>query len=329
MDTQLLTANDRDIQCAADLLNGGGTVAVPTETVYGLAADARNPAAVNKIFTAKQRPNNHPLIVHIHDLAQLSLVCSEVPEVALQLAAKFWPGPLTLILPKHPQMPDEVTGGLSTIGVRMPAHPVLRSILANGDLIVAAPSANPHKQLSPTSAQQVLKSLSGRINAVLDGGICHVGLESTIVDLGSEQAQLYPRVLRAGPITPSQLSRAIGRSVQGYEAHQQAVPGNIEQHYQPKGRLTTVTTDDVIAHLSQWPQNTACLWHSDAVAEQLSTVTAPNLFSISADKPAYAQALYRMLYEIDQVGFTHIWVEQPPQSEQWADVNDRLRRASA
>ncbi|MDM7861504.1 L-threonylcarbamoyladenylate synthase [Alteromonas sp. ASW11-36] len=329
MNTQLFSADEQDTKRAAEILKAGGTVAVPTETVYGLAADAQNPTAVNKIFTAKQRPNNHPLIVHIHDIAQLSQICSSVPEVALELAEQFWPGPLTLILPKHPSMPDEVTGGMTTIGVRMPAHPVLRKILAEGDLVVAAPSANPHKQLSPTSAQQVLESLAGRIDAVVDGGFCQVGLESTIVDLGSIEAQQSPRVLRAGPITPTQLSAAIGRSVLGYQEHQQSVPGNIEQHYQPKGRLTLVTTDDIVAHISKWPGNTACLWYSDTVAAHLTTVTPPNLYSISHDKAAYAQALYRMLYEIDQVGYDHIWVEQPPLSEQWADVNDRLRRASA
>lgn len=331
LNTQFLTDSKDDLQRAAHLLQSGGTVAVPTETVYGLAANARDPEAVAKIFSAKKRPSNHPLIVHIHSIEQLHQLCTQVPEQAYILAKAFWPGPLTMILPKHDKSLDAVTGGLDSIGVRMPAHSLLRELLREGDLVVAAPSANPHKQLSPTTAQQVFNELKGKINAVVDGGACEVGLESTIIDLSKVIENESPRVLRAGPITANQLAEALQQEVISYRAHQQQVPGNIKQHYQPNSPLSVMTTEALCLATQQWPLDTACVFYSDTLANQFGqqALESEKLKQLSEHKSSYAKALYSALYELDQLGAQRIWVEQPPQTEEWEDVNDRLKRASA
>lgn len=221
LNTQQLSAmTPADIECAAQLLKQGQLVAIPTETVYGLAADATQPEAVKQIFSAKGRPANHPLIVHLGSAEQLSEWATDIAPEAYQLAEAFWPGPLTLLLPKAKQVSPVVTGGLESVGIRVPAHPVLLDILKTHRLAVAAPSANPYKKLSPTSAQQVLDGLNGRLAAVLDGGECQHGLESTIVDLTSKPF----RVLRAGPITASELSAVLGQEVLQPQVHQVAVP---------------------------------------------------------------------------------------------------------
>ncbi|WP_100658132.1 L-threonylcarbamoyladenylate synthase [Alteromonas flava] len=326
--TQFLRSDEPGIAQAAAILVQGGTVAVPTETVYGLAADATNPAAVAKIFSAKQRPNNHPLIVHIHSLEQLDSICRDIPSVARQIAEHFWPGPLTLILKKSPLIGAAVTGELDTIGVRMPAHPVFREILKRGELIVAAPSANPHKQLSPTSAQQVFNELNSKIDAVIDGGACEVGLESTILDISNYPTQPL-RILRAGPITAQQLSESLQLPVQSYRSHQLQVPGNIKQHYQPKGRLQVKTTQELADALTQWPEHTACVHYSTELTREIGNKKIDGFVQLSAEKASYARNLYQSLYQLDNQGFAHIWVEQPPSDEAWDDVNDRLTRAQA
>ena len=201
----LLLNGDEAVNQAVQLLQQGECVALPTETVYGLAADAANAQAVDKIFAAKGRPKNHPLIVHIPDVSHLEKWAADIPATAYALAEQFWPGPLTLLLKKAPHVDGVVTGGLDTIALRVPAHPLFLSVLAQLDSGLAAPSANRYKQLSPTIAEQVSKGLQGRIAAVLDGGPCAHGLESTIVDLVSD----LPRILRAGPITKQQLDVAL------------------------------------------------------------------------------------------------------------------------
>lgn len=340
LDTQLLDSSQNSIRIAADIIKAGGVVAVPTETVYGLAADASNATAVNRIFEAKNRPNNHPLIIHIHSLSQLQQLAIKIPTECHLLAKSFWPGPLTMLLQKSEMVLDAVTGNLSSVGIRMPNHPVLKALLAQGDLYVAAPSANPHKKLSPTTAQQVFNELNGRIDAVIDGGPCDVGLESTIVDLtnlsnsNEKTKPSAPKILRAGPITRQQISASLGVNVQSYESHDHQVPGNIEQHYQPKGRLEVIDTEQVIKMLPKWPKSAACLWFSSTLEQSLSNTEgtiATNLAfkQIAAAKQGYAQALYNALYQLDQHGFSTIYVERPPQSEEWLDVNDRLNRAGA
>lgn len=316
--TQLLSATT-DLALAADLLRAGELVAVPTETVYGLAANASDPAAVAKIFTAKGRPANHPLIVHIGHLAQLSDWAANVPAQAQLLAQAFWPGPLTLLLPKAAQVSPVVTGGKDSIGIRMPAHPVLLSLLQSTGLAVAAPSANPYKKLSPTSAAQVMAGLSGRIAAVLDGGDCSVGLESTIVDLTAEQ----PQVLRAGPISAAELEAVLGVPVSTPKSHNVAVPGNVKAHYQPGKPLKIFDKTELLTLLTQDATDIICLYQSAEIAG----LDLPNSRRLPADKAGYARLLYRSLFEADALAGTKIYLEQPPQTAEWDDVNDRLRRA--
>ncbi|OOE49337.1 threonylcarbamoyl-AMP synthase [Salinivibrio kushneri] len=319
MKTQLLSAQcSTDLTQAAELLKAGEQVAVPTETVYGLAADASNPDAVAGIFTAKGRPANHPLIVHLGDVASITGWATAIPDEAYKLASAFWPGPMTLLLPRAEHISPVVTGGLDTIGLRVPAQPVLLDLLATHQLAVAAPSANPYKKLSPTTAEQVVHGLGGKIAAVIDGGPCQHGLESTIVDLTKRPF----RVLRAGPITASELSAVLGETVDAPEQHDTVVPGNVGSHYQPNTRLQMVAAD--LSDLpAPHPEKRAALLHfGDApTRDDLVCIAMPD------DAARYGQALYHQLAQADKLGVDEIWLAQPPHGEAWLAVHDRLRRA--
>ena len=329
MNTLLLNASsDNDVLLAANLLKAGHLVAIPTETVYGLAANAHDDKAVESIFTAKGRPANHPLIVHIGRLEQLHKLACDIPAVAFTLARAFWPGPLTLLLNKAPQMNNVVTGGLDTIGVRMPDHPVSLPMLNNYDLMVAAPSANLYKKLSPTGAEQVFNSLRGKISAVLDGGPCEVGLESTIVDLTLFNATGEIFIRRSGHVTAKQISEAIGIQVNAWKPHNVPVPGNVSAHYQPCSRLLLKRTEQILAALdtaSDLSIGFAC--HTRRLKEKLNSLTHPSI-PLPADKQGFARNLYAALYQLDKTGVEQIWLELPPQSDDWTDVNDRLMRAA-
>ncbi len=305
------------------LLRAGRLVAVPTETVYGLAADASNAKAVRRIFAAKQRPADHPLIVHIAGPNQLSRWARDTPDSAWRLAEAFWPGPLTMLLHKAGAVPPDVTGGRPTIGLRVPDHPVLLQMLTTLDGGLAAPSANPYKRLSPTTADQVIAGLDGRIDAVLDGGPCAVGLESTIVDLTGAT----PRILRAGPITQAQLRDALGIAVAFPQQHHDAVPGNVAVHYQPRTPLYLFDTDTLHARLAQLPTDAGiALAHtSDDLPASTGVLRALRL---PADKPGFARAMYNALHALDQIGANAIWLERPPVEDAWCDVHDRLSRAA-
>lgn len=321
MNTLLLQAERADhLALAGHLLKAGQLVAVPTETVYGLAADASNPEAVAAIFAAKQRPRNHPLILHIGDLQQLDQWVKAVPDWVEPLARQFWPGPLTLLLDKHPRVSDVVTGGLPTIGVRIPQHPTLLSLLRQHQLAVAAPSANPYQKLSPTRAEHVMAGLNGRIAAVLDGGPCQVGTESTILRVTPEGAE----ILRAGPITASALQRHLAVPVRDFAPHRVAVSGNHKVHYRPNRPLSLITQAELQA---QWPRlddTTGLLLHAaDWPAQGGHRIAMP------ADHQGYRQALYGALYRLDQTpGVARIWVEAPPTGPEWLDIWDRLQRAA-
>lgn len=320
MNTEFLVANNpEDLSRAALLLHHGELVAVPTETVYGLAANAANPLAVAKIFEAKGRPADHPLIVHIADLALLQKFAVNIPEMAYQLAEAFWPGPLTLLLPKAPAVSLVVTGGLETIGIRMPAHPALLSLLQEAQLAVAAPSANLYKKLSPTRASQVMHSMAGRIAAVLDGGPCQHGLESTIVDLTTAEI----RILRTGPISATQISAVLGRSVQTPEIHQVKVSGNVGAHYQPNTPVYVLKTPQLQEQLACSSASTAVLYYSDLVLPKVAYQQR-----LASDAATYGQQLYHQLFRADQHAVAKILVELPPQLAGWEAIHDRLRRAA-
>ncbi len=318
--TLLLDANNaNDLAQAARLLRAGELVAVPTETVYGLAADARQPAAVRAIFAAKNRPADHPLIVHLGDAAQLADWAVDIPPAACTLIERFWPGPLTLVLHKAPGVDAVVTGGHATVALRMPAHPALLALLQTSGLAVAAPSANPHKRLSPTSAAHVMESMAGRLAAVLDGGECTLGIESTILDLTGD----VPQVLRAGPVTASAIAECLGCPVATPSQHSVAVPGNMPEHYQPRTPVRLKTAQEIVQD-ADFPVARILL---SLDANQAGFTPALTRVMPRA-KPAYARLLYRALHEADRLQVREIWVESPPATEEWADVIDRLLRAS-
>ena len=319
MNTLVLDARrSDDIALAGHFLRQGKLVAVPTETVYGLAADASNPDAVSAIFTAKGRPADHPLIVHVHSIDAIADWACDIPDYAWQLAHAFWPGPLTLLLKKAPQVSNVITGGLDSIGLRMPAHPALLSVLKQQQLAVAAPSANRYKKLSPTSCEQVLAGLQGRIDAVLDGGFCQHGVESTIVDLTDQTIQ----IVRAGPITASQLTAVLQQEVAQPTQHQVKVAGNVAAHYQPNAPLICMSTAQLTERINAATADIAVLHYSPL--PQGNKVHSMPMPPSAAD---YASALYRSLYLADKAKVREIWCEQPPQGEDWLAVHDRLRRA--
>jgi L-threonylcarbamoyladenylate synthase len=317
--TILLNADlEADMAQAIHLLKEGKLVAVPTETVYGLAADARQPDAVQAIFAAKQRPENHPLIVHLGDVAQLEDWAVHIPSEARQLAESFWPGPLTLVLRKAPWVNPLITGGRDTVALRMPAHHALIKLLKQSGLALAAPSANPHKCLSPTSASHVLATMSGKLAAVLDGGQCSVGIESTILDMTSPE----PRVLRSGPITANLLSAHLGRHICQPKNHPVAVPGNIAVHYRPNTPLLLKTAIQMDTDPGYPVVRLLLSGQPGLPGTQIHlTKIMPH------DKEEYARRLYRTLYEVDQLAAKEIWVELPPLKDEWLDVHDRLKRA--
>lgn len=326
INTRLLdAASAADVAEAERMLRAGRLVAVPTETVYGLAADAARANAVRGIFAAKRRPTGHPLIVHLASADRLSAWAIDIPPAARVLADAFWPGPLTMLLHKSPRVPADVTGGRVSVGLRVPDHPVLMRLLERLDTGLAAPSANPHKQLSPTTAAHVMAGLRGRIDAVLDGGPCRVGLESTIVDLTGPR----PRIVRAGPIDREQLQSTLGVDVDVPEAHSVVVPGNMRVHYRPATLLQVLERDELVQRLH-------ALDHTARIAvvsygDRLRRVPAGvrRQVCMPADKADYARELYDVLHRLDHDTLEAIWLQSPPTDEAWRDVHDRLQRASA
>ena len=315
---------------AAAILRAGGLVAFPTETVYGLGTDARNPAAVARIFAAKGRPQDHPLIVHLPDAEWLAQWAREIPAAALDLAAAFWPGPLTLILKRAPGVPDCVTGRQDTVGLRIPGHPVALELLKafagkeGGRAFsgVAAPSANKFGRISPTTAEHVSAELGPAVDAVLDGGECRVGIESTIVDLSRGRAVL----LRPGIITQAQIAAVLGAEVGLADAAAPRVPGALDSHYAPRTPLYLVAAAELPLRISiLGGKKLAVLARADALSglNEVSWRVAPR------DAAAYAHELYASLRRLDALGCAVILVEAPPAEAEWQGVNDRLKRASS
>ncbi|WP_439628453.1 L-threonylcarbamoyladenylate synthase [Gemmata sp.] len=305
------------IERAAAVLRTGRLVAFPTETVYGLGANALDAAAVRGIFAAKGRPPSNPVIVHVHEPSQVRNVAADWPEAAAKLAAAFWPGPLTLVVPKLPTVPDEVTAGGPTVAVRCPRHPVARALIAAAGVPVAAPSANRSTELSPTLAEHVLKGLNGRIDLVLDGGPCTGGIESTVVDVTGPVA----RLLRPGLVTVAMLEAVVGPLAVGANPDSVArSPGLMARHYSP--RTPVVLAEDADAEHRRL---------RDAGFRVISV--GVDLFSdhrsISGDPVEYAAELYAVLHELDDGGFDRIVVALPPDAPEWAAVRDRLTRAAA
>lgn len=333
METALLNGKrEEEIMEAAVLLKAGGLVAIPTETVYGLAANALNGNAVKRIFEAKGRPQDNPLIVHIASLDTLPKLVATVPDEALALANRFWPGPLTIILPKASCIPDEVSAGLETVAVRFPSHPVARAIIQASGLPLAAPSANTSGRPSPTKAEHVLHDLSGKIEAVVDGGDCGVGLESTVISLAGDR----PRLLRPGGVTHEQLEEVLG-SVEIDPAVTHAVqknavvssPGMKYKHYSPKARVVILKGggEDYIRYVNAHKrEGTAALcYNEDAAALQVPAVS----LGPEEDGEEQARRLFDALRTIDQMGATLAYARCPKQTGVGLAVYNRLIRAAA
>jgi len=319
-----------EIERAAAILRAGGLVAFPTETVYGLGADASNPAAVAKIFAAKGRPQDHPVIVHLARIELLPLWAREFPAAAQTLAAAFWPGPLTLILKRAAGVSDCVTGGQDTVGLRIPGHPVALELLRAfaGDeggrafSGVAAPSANKFGRISPTTAEHVRAELGAAVETVLDGGECGVGIESTIVDLSRGRAVL----LRPGAITLAQIAAVLGAEVELPDAAAPRVSGALDSHYAPRTPLHLVPAAELPAKLVALRGKKLAVLARAAAPPGLKDVnwqTAPR------GAAGYAHELYASLRRLDALGCAAILVEAPPSAPEWQGVNDRLRRASS
>jgi L-threonylcarbamoyladenylate synthase len=314
------------IALAVEALRRGGLVALPTETVYGLAADAGNEAALRRIFAAKGRPADHPVIVHVVNANALAEWAEPVPAGARRLAAAFWPGPLTLVLRRRPQVSALITGGQDTLGLRAPAHPWAQALLRAFGGGVAAPSANRFGRISPTTAQHVIDELgvqpAGAVDVVLDGGPCPVGIESTIVDLSG----VRPRLLRPGAITRDQIESVLGETLQDADAAAPRASGGLEKHYAPRTRLDVVALAELPGRvLALSPQPVAVLAPGAAppAANLRLHLAAPN------DPVAYARSLYDHLRRLDASGAARLLVARPPAGPAWEAIHDRLKRASA
>ncbi len=312
-----------DIVHAARLLTQGEVVAIPTETVYGLAGNALDDAAIQKIYAAKGRPANNPLIVHIADTAAMDAVAQDIPDIARQLATAFWPGPLTLVLPKRGHIPASVTAGLPTVGVRVPDHALTRTLLQSLSFPLAAPSANPFGYISPTTAAHVQLQLGDKIPYILDGGPCTAGIESTIVGFEDGLAVIY----RLGAIPPDAILKVISSlRVHTHEPNKPLSPGMLPYHYSPQTRF--VLCEDIAAILGNYEAAKVGIL---SLQQQFATIPAAHQFQLSpsGDLAEAAQNLYRYLHQLDALNLSVIVAERMPQTGLGMSINDRLQRAAA
>jgi len=328
------------IEKAADAIRTGGLVAFPTETVYGLGADAMNGDAVARIFAAKGRPAWNPVIVHVANIADARLLAAQWPDDASVLSQSLWPGPVTLVLQKAPQVPDIVSAGLPNVGIRIPAHPVALALLEAAGRPIAAPSANRFSEVSPTTAAHVIRSLGDRVDTVLDGGPSGVGIESTVIDLTGD----VPCVLRPGMVSRDRIELLLGREVDyrrsddlesAADGRAQASPGTAARHYAPRAEVWLFESVDIeslqAALSSRLDDDTnnslrvrALLIHTrdGAIAGRMERRRMP------ATPELYARELYRELHDADDAGVVLLLIELPPRHDVWIAVHDRLTRAS-
>ncbi len=330
MKTERLT--EKDLERAAELLREGGLVGIPTETVYGLGANGLNEEAVGRIFEAKGRPQDNPLILHIPTGEWLIRYCKEIPQAAFDLASAFWPGPLTMILKARDMIPKRVTAGLETVGMRCPAHPLCRAVLTAAGVPVAAPSGNTSGRPSPTKAEHMLEDMDGKINGILDGGPCTVGVESTIVDL----TVWPPRVLRPGGVTLEQLREVLGnvevdegvfRLMESGESPR--APGMKYRHYAPKAPVTVVrgapeqTADYIEAELTE-KSGVICFEEYEG---RFSGHTVYTIGSVG-DLSQQARLLFDALRAFDHSDVTEIWAQGPEDQGLGLAINNRLNKAA-
>jgi L-threonylcarbamoyladenylate synthase len=312
---------------AVRLLEAGQLVAFPTETVYGLGADAENPEAVARIFAAKGRPSNHPVIVHVVDGADVGYWAAEVPEAAQKLIDAFWPGPLTIILKRAAHIPAAVAGGQDSLGLRCPSHPVAQALLSRfrrGRGGIAAPSANKFGQVSPTTAEHVRDEFEGTVY-VLEGDGVDIGIESSIVDL-SRIDEVGPVLLRPGAITAAMMADVLGTMPLAPDAAAPRASGTLKAHYAPRTPLTLASPDQLPRYLAALPGDGRLAWVG---ATQVSNDPRCVFVPAPATPDAYAQALYGLLRKLDKEGFSRLVFEPVPDAHDWDGVRDRLGRAAA
>jgi L-threonylcarbamoyladenylate synthase len=313
-----------EIETAVQALRDGELVAFPTETVYGLGANAQNPAAVRKIFEAKGRPTSHPVIVHLDSPRFLHRWVREVPETATRLAERFWPGPLTMVMPRAPNVHDVVTGGQDTVAIRVPSHPMAQQLLTAFGGGIAAPSANRYGKLSPTRAEHVREELGDSVKVILDGGECQIGLESTIVSFEGQNV----RLLRPGGITAAQIRQVVGELLIGANLESPRVPGGTPSHYAPTTPMAIVPAGEIDAHaaaLSEGGRRVA------ALAQRLPLKAHKYVTWINAGRrpEQYGHDLYANLRTLDKAGCQQILVQDVPEGEPWDAIRDRLLRAAS
>jgi len=327
---------DQAIEAAAQRLLEGRLVAFPTETVYGLGANALNPDAIARVYAVKGRPANHPVIVHLAPGAELSFWARTMTRQAQELITAFWPGPLTLILPRSAHVPDAVTGGQDTVGLRCPAHPVAQALLTafaarmpGGHGGVVAPSANRFGHVSPTRAEHVqseFSNLSAADLLILPGGAADIGIESTILDVSRLDTDGAPTLLRPGHITPAQIAQVLGCAVRAADATAPRVSGSLKAHYAPRTRLE-IASASALRALQEQPADAPV-----AVLVFQSIDTMPKGYvqwQASSDPVLYAQGLYQLLRDLDQSGYGRIVLQAPPDDAAWHAVRDRIGRAAA
>ena len=332
METKLLRDTEQDIRTAAAILQAGGLVGIPTETVYGLGANGLSSAAVGKIFAAKGRPQDNPLILHVPDASWLARYCREVPDSAYTLAERFWPGPLTMILPRKDVVPDAVTAGLDTVGVRCPNHPVTLAIIRAADVPVAAPSGNTSGRPSPTRAEHMVEDMAGKIDAIVDGGPCGVGVESTIIDLTCTP----PRLLRPGGLPLEALEEVLEEVAVDAallrplgEGEKPKAPGMKYRHYAPKAPVTVVlgepsaTADYIAAHLGEHT-GVICF---DEWAGRFAGHVVENIGS-AARKDEQARRVFDALRAFDHTDVTEIYAQCPHEDGLGLAVANRLKKAA-
>jgi L-threonylcarbamoyladenylate synthase len=321
---RVVRATQVEIETAVQALRDGELVAFPTETVYGLGANAQNPAAVRKIFEAKGRPVSHPVIVHLDSPRFLHRWVREVPETATKLAERFWPGPLTMVMPRAPNVHDIVTGGQDTVAIRVPSHPMAQQLLTAFGGGIAAPSANRYGKLSPTRAEHVREELGDTVKVILDGGECQIGLESTIVSFEGQAV----RLLRPGAVTAAQIRQVVGELLIGADLQSPRVPGGTPSHYAPTTPMAIVPSGEVDAHaaaLSEGGRRVAVL------AQRLPLKSHKYVTWINAGRrpEQYGHDLYANLRTLDKAGCQQILVQDVPDGEAWDAIRDRLRRAAS
>jgi len=327
---RVFTTSAEHLKQVSDLLLRGEVVAVPTETVYGLAADALNPEAVEKIYSIKGRPSHNPLIIHVANIQTAERYVTLNP-TAKKLMDAFWPGSLTLVLKKKTCIPDIVTAGLKTVGIRCPRHEAMHSILEHLDRPLAAPSANPSNYISPTRVEHVTSHLEGRLHYAVDGGVCEAGVESTILDVSDESS---PKLLRPGPVTLEELENFLGKSILTPTHHQSASdtsavssPGQLKLHYSPRTPLTLLETDTYPTLLTDSVKYAFIRFsRTDTFSEEMI-----DTYDLTADGDAKSaeKNLYSLLQELDTKGYHHIFAAPIPSGPKWNAVRDRLTRAAS